>query len=137
MKLLYELTEEQKKLVLRDASEELWYCVPIDLLYDRKTMTIGENFAGKGQFIAVTTKRILVLNGTELSYERVLSDCEEIKCETMVGCGIVTAKVNGTQELVARFSMRHIERVAYVARGADLLAKGDNEKITSHEYEKY
>ena len=55
----------------------------------------------------------------------------------MVGCGVVTAKVNGAFELVARCSMRHIERVAYVARGADLLAKGDNEKITSQEYEKY
>ena len=137
MKLLYELKEEQKKLVQRDSSEELWYCVPIDLLYDRKQMTIRENFAGKEQFIAVTTKRLLVLNGAEVSYERALSDCEEIKCETMVGCGIVTAKVNGASELVARFSMRHIERVAYVARGADLLAKGDNEKITSQEYEKY
>jgi len=137
VKLLYELKEEQKKLVLKDLSEELWYCVPLDLLYDQKQMAIQESFAGKEQFLAVTTKRILVLDDTEISYERKLSDCEEIKCETMVGCGIVTAKVNGACEIVARFSMRHIERVAYVARGADLLAKGDTEKITSHGYEKY
>ncbi len=137
MKLLYELKEEQKKLVQGDPSEELWYCVPIDLLYDRKNKVAEEKFVGKEQFLAVTTRRILVLNGTEISYERNLSDCEEVKCETMVGCGIVTAKIQGVPELVARFSMRHIERVAYVARGADLLAKGDNEKITSQEYEKY
>ncbi|MBO5177477.1 MAG: ABC transporter ATP-binding protein [Lachnospiraceae bacterium] len=137
MKLYYELKEEQKRLVQSDPSEELWYCVPLDLLYDRKNKVAEEKFAGKEQFIAVTTKRILVLNGNEISYERNLADCEEVKCETMVGCGIVTAKVNGAAELVARFSMRHIERVAYVARGADLLAKGDTEKITSHEYEKY
>ena len=137
MKLYYELKEEQKRLVQSDPSEELWYCVPLDLLYDRKNKVAEEKFAGKEQFIAVTTKRILVLNGNEISYERNLADCEEVKCETMVGCGIVTAKVGGAQELVARFSMRHIERVAYVARGADLLAKGDKEKIISHEYEKY
>lgn len=137
MKLYYELKEEQKRLVQADPSEELWYCVPLDLLYDRKNKVAEEKFAGKEQFIAVTTKRILVLNGNEISYERNLSDCEEVKCETLVGCGIVTAKVKGEAELVARFSMRHIERVAYVARGADLLAKGDTEKITSHEYEKY
>ncbi|MBQ8633711.1 MAG: ABC transporter ATP-binding protein, partial [Lachnospiraceae bacterium] len=137
MKLYYELKEEQKQLVQSDPSEELWYCVPLDLLYDRKNKVAEEKFAGKEQYIAVTTKRILVLNGSEISYERNLSDCEEVKCETLVGCGIVTAKVKGEAELVARFSMRHIERVAYVARGADLLAKGDTEKITSHEYEKY
>ena len=137
MKLFYELKEEQKRLVQSDPSEELWYCVPLDLLYDRKNKVAEEKFAGKEQYIAVTTKRILVLNGSEITYERNLADCEEVKCETMVGCGIVTAKVGGAQELVARFSMRHIERVAYVARGADLLAKGDKEKIISHEYEKY
>lgn len=137
MKLLYELKEEQKRLVQSEPSEELWYCVPLDLLYDRKNKVAEEKFAGKEQFIAVTTKRILVLNGNEISYERNLADCDEVKCETMVGCGIVTAKVQGIPEMVARFSMRHIERVAYVARGADLLAKGDKEKIISHEYEKY
>lgn len=137
MKLLYELKEEQKRLVQSEPSEELWYCVPLDLLYDRKNKVAKEQFAEKEQYIAVTTKRILVLNGSEIAYERNLSDCEEVKCETMVGCGVVTAKVDGASELVARCSMRHIERVAYVARGANLLAKGDNEKITSHEYEKY
>ena len=137
MKLLYDLTEEQRRLVLSDPSEELWYCVPLDLLYDRKDKVAVEQFAGKEQFLAVTTRRLLVLNGSEISYERTLTDCDEIKCETMVGCGVVTAKVQGVPELVARCSMRHIERVAYVARGANLLAKGDNEKITSHEYEKY
>ena len=73
MKLYYELKEEQKRLVLSDASEELWYCVPLDLLYDRKNKVAEEKFAGKEQYIAVTTKRILVLNGSEISYERNLS----------------------------------------------------------------
>ena len=36
MKLFYELKEEQKRLVQSDPSEELWYCVPLDLLYNRK-----------------------------------------------------------------------------------------------------
>ena len=137
MKLYYELKEEQKRLLRLGPSEELWYCVPLDLLYDNKDKVAKEQFAGKEQYIAVTTERILVLNGNAISYERQLADCEEVKCETMVGCGIVTAKVQGEQELVARCSMRHIERVAYVARGANLLAKGDKEKITSQEYEKY
>lgn len=137
MKLYYELNKEQLGLAQREPDEEVWYCVPLDLMYDRKEKAAKEKFAGKEQFLVVTTKRIFVLDGGEISYERNLSDCDEVKCETMVGCGIVTAKVNGVPELVARFSMRHIERVAYVARGADLLAKGDKEKIVSHEYEKY
>ena len=137
MKLLYELKEEQRKLVCKEPSEELWYCVPIDLLYNQKDKVAKEQFSGGNQYLAVTTKRILVLDGTEITYEQELTRCKNIKCETMVGCGIVTALVDDVPQMVARFSMRHIERVAYVARGADLLAKGDTEKITSHEYEKY
>lgn len=137
MKLLYELSEEQRGLLRMEQDEELWYCVPIDLLYRHSTRAEKGSFTGKDQYLAVTTKRLMVLHATELLYERKLSECEEIKCETLVGCGMVVAKVRGEKEVVARFSMRHIERVAYVARGADFLAKGELEKITSREYEKY
>ena len=42
MKLYYELKEEQKRLVQSDSSEELWYCVPLDLLYNRKDKVAEE-----------------------------------------------------------------------------------------------
>lgn len=66
-----------------------------------------------------------------------LADCQEVKCEHQVHCGIVTVLKNGQWEFACRFSMRHIVRVSYVARGADLIAKGEEGKIQSKEYERY
>lgn len=137
MNLHYDLKEEQVKQLAPEQKEDIWYCVPIDLKFDHKIWKAEESFAEKEEYLVVTATRILLLSGEEILYQRALSDCSEIKCETMVGCGIVTAMVNGERECVARFSMRHMERVAYVARGADLIAKGDRERVVSHEYEKY
>ncbi len=137
MNLYYDLKEEQIKQLAPEQKEDIWYCVPIDLKFDHKIWKAEEAFAEKEEYLVVTSTRILLISGKEILYQRELKDCSEIKCETMVGCGIVTALVNGERECVARFSMRHIERVAYVARGADLIAKGEKERIVSHEYEKY
>ncbi len=137
MKLLYDLKSEQLDSLKPEREENIWYCVPLDLTYNYKEQKSCEHFAEKTQYLVVTETRILVLDGVQILYEEQLKNCSEIKCETMIGCGIVRATVDGEQRCVARFSMRHIERVAYVARGADLLVKGDKEKIHSTEYEKY
>lgn len=137
MKLLYELKREQLELLAPEQEKAIWYCVPLDLQYDNRLWQAKESFPEAGEYLVVTETRILVLSGTELRYQRALADCREIRCETMVGCGIVTALTEHGRECVARFSMRQIERVAYVARGAELLAKGDRERIVSQEYEKY
>lgn len=137
MKLLYTLEQEQLEVLLPEKEEDIWYCVPVDLRYDHAAKQAEEAFVSGRQYLVVTETRILVLSGKEILYQAELSECSEIKCETMVGCGIVTVLHGGERECVVRFSMRHIERVAYVARGADLLAKGDRERIESLEYEKY
>ena len=137
MKLLYDLRSEQLDILQPETGENIWYCVPLDLRYDYKEQQVLEKFAEKQQFLVVTETRILVLDGVEILYEEQLKNCSEVKCETMIGCGIVRVTVGGEPQCVARFSLRHIERVAYVARGADLLVKGDKEKVHSLEYEKY
>ncbi len=65
------------------------------------------------------------------------------KCEHQVHSGILTVtKKDGEIVCAARFSMRHIVRVAYVARGAQAIisaAKAGRtaEEVVSMEYEKY
>ena len=137
MNLLFDLKQEQLAVLAPESKEDIWYCVPVDLKFDHKVWQAEKSFAKGEEYLVVTETRILVLSGTELLYQRALQEISEVKCETMVGCGIVTALVGGERECVVRFSMRHIERVAYVARGADLLAKGDKEKVVSSEFEKY
>lgn len=145
MKLLYELSEPlQKALELRDG-ESLWYCVPVDLGFDNGKKQAQGAYADAA-WIAVTEERLIVLSGGVKTAEYELADCEKIKCEHQVYSGILTVfGKDGTTSCAARFSMRHIVRVAYVARGAQTIinageegrAPSDTDRVTSSEYEKY
>ena len=143
MKLLYTLTEgQQKALALKDG-EKVVYCVPADLAYE-------EGRAGSSYeteiFFAATNKRVFVLSGEKVSYQAELRECERVRCEHQVGCGIITVTdKDGKDTCIARVSMRQIVRASYAVRGAQAILRsiqengdGDEaEKITSVEYETY
>jgi len=137
MKLLYDLSEEQLNKLNLIQDETIWYCVPIDLSYDYDEKKIIDEYPDGNQYLVVTDKNIVVLDKDGVQSKTLLEKCSEIKCESLVGCGIIMAVVEGEKTCLARFSMRHIERVAYVARGANMLVQGEYEKIESKEYEKY
>ncbi len=147
MKLLYTLSEPQKKALSLDGGEEIYYCVPVDLQYDNRAKMAKEAYA-EMVWLVVTTARFLVLEQEKVTASFPLADCEKIKCEHQVNSGIVTVFMKEKDRLpicAARFSMRHIIRVSYVVRGAQAivtsLQKGHTarqaEKVVSHEYEKY
>ncbi len=145
MKLLYTLKESQQQaLSLRDG-ETIWYCVPVDLDFDNGARSARISYADQ-TWIVVTEDRLMTLKGEEKTSEYLLKDCEKIKCEHQVGCGIVTVfPKEGGPECIARFSMRHIIRVAYAVRGAQTLVQAMQEqkglkmvsRVESREYEKY
>ena len=145
MKLLYTLKESQQKaLELRDG-ESIWYCVPVDLGFDNEKKSAEASYAD-ATWIVVTEERLLVLEGSVKTAEYELSDCEKIKCEHQVYSGILTVFAkDGSTSCAARFSMRHIIRVAYVARGAQTIINAGEEgrklsgtdRVISREYEKY
>ena len=145
MKLLYTLTQEQQEALALAPEEELLYCVPVDLCYDNQSRQAKESYTGQ-VWLAVTQHRFAVLDGTDVTASFLLRDCEKIRCEHQVHSGIVSVlKKDGREVCVARFSMRHIIRVSYVARGAQAIitAIGDGldpsraERVKSMEYEKY
>ncbi len=145
MKLLYTLKESQQQaLSLRDG-ETIWYCVPVDLAFDNGAHSSQTSYTDQ-TWIVVTEDRLMTLRGEEKTSEHLLADCEKIKCEHQVGCGIVTVfPKEGLPECIARFSMRHIIRVAYAVRGAQTLVQARQEnqnlkmvsRVESREYEKY
>lgn len=145
MKLLYTLKESQQQaLSLRDG-ETIWYCVPVDLAFDNRARSPQTSYTDQ-TWIVVTEERLMTLRGEEKTSEHLLADCEKIKCEHQVGCGIVTVfPREGLPECVARFSMRQIVRVAYAVRGAQTLVQAMQEgkslrmvsRVESREYEKY
>ena len=142
MKLLYTLNRAQTDALGLAPGEEPMYCVPVDLGFDSRKMQAREAYTDR-VWLVVTQERFLVLEEERLAASFLLDDCEKIRCEHQVHSGIVTVtKKDGQMICVARFSMRHIVRVAYVARGAQtiLTARRTGEKpeqVVSLEYEKY
>ncbi len=145
MKLLYTLTPAQLDAIALSPGEKLWYCVPVDLVFDNTDKLARESYTSQ-VWLAVTQKRFLVLNETLVTASYPLDECEKIKCEHQVHSGILTVFTRDGREIcVARFSMRHIIRVSYLARGAQALISaliegrfpGEEERVKSLEYEKY
>lgn len=144
MKLLYKLSDSQMETLALAQGEELRYCVPVDLQFDQQAKLAREAY-GLQTWLAVTTLRFVVLEGEKAAASFPLMDCDKIKCEHQVNSGIVTVTMKGAEVCAARFSMRHIVRVAYAVRGAQAivtcLRKGrdprEAEWVTSLEYEKY
>lgn len=145
MKLQYTLEEPlQQALGLRDG-ETVWYCVPVDLQFDHRVKSAASAYAEQ-TWLVVTQERLIVLENGEKTAEYELSDCEKIKCEHQVYSGVLTVfGKDGRISCAARFSMKHITRVAYVARGAQTILQAlqsgrkpsQQERIVSREYEKY
>ena len=126
MKLLYPLPRDLESLL----DSPPVYCVPFDL-------TSEGGFAADGQ-LAVTTEAVYVLADGQLRQRTPLADLEEVLCAPQMNCGMLIAKdKEGTERLLCRFSMRHLVRHSYVARGATFLIKGENRSPESKEREKY
>lgn len=145
MKLLYTLKESQQQALSLHDGETIWYCVPVDLAFDNGGHSVQTSYTDQ-TWIVVTEDRLMTLRGDQKTSEHLLEDCEKIKCEHQVGCGIVIVfPKEGQPECVARFSMRHIIRVAYAVRGAQTLVQARQEnqnlkmvsRVESREYEKY
>jgi len=174
MKLLFTLTDSQMKTLALSAGESVLYCVPVDLAYEisgaqkknteenteKNTEENTEKNTEKGRekkgsalekyetnvFFTATNKRIVVLSGDAITYEIQVSECDRIRCEHQVGCGIITVTdLKGEDICIARVSMKQIIRASYAVRGAQAIVRaaretGDAdkaEKITSTEYETY
>ena len=144
MNLHFELSEDQVKALELGEGESVWYCVPLDLELPpigkaAKQDGAGARFAPGTLRLVVTEERLILLDKTLVLKQYKLSEYSEVKAETQVGCGILvlTEKESGQKVCAARFSLRHIVRVSYVARGADILTRGEREEIVSTEFEKY
>lgn len=127
MKLNYDLPERFYPQLNMSKDESIHYLAPYDLGLEHTYISDG--------YVIVTNTRIIVINGFHLLHNIPLKECERIRCESLVNNGTLTATINGIDILLARFSMKHISRYAYIARGAELLKKGDLTPVESKERE--
>lgn len=128
MNLRYELPEGLLNLLKLEAGEDIRYCAPYDLSPN------GDYI--EDSYVAVTNKRIVVFYKPQVKHNISLFDCQDILCEKLVDNGVLTVVIDGQPHLLARFSMRHVARFAYIARGAKLLADGQDKMVISLERER-
>lgn len=128
MNLKYDLPKDEAKLLSLSEKETIWYCAPYDIGVD--TM---ESHKG---YVVITNHRLVVLDKKEITYNLTLTDCEKISCEPLVDNGILVARIQGVDIRLARFSMKHVARFSYIARGAQLLSKGEQQTVISKELER-
>ena len=145
MNLNYTLEQPLLDVLSLSEEEEIWYSVPVDLSFDQTHKLAQETYTA-ATWLVVTPLRLVILQDGQITKSFPLKDCRKIKCEHQVNSGIlIVTDTNEQQICAARFSMRHIIRVSYVARGAqsmsDAMKKGlsatDAERVTSQEYERY
>ncbi len=144
MNLLFPLEPDIEMQLNLDSDEELWYCVPFDLDIHKTYL--------KNSYIAVSTMRLFVIHSGKIQYEVPLKHCQSVHCKTYTDCGVLkiimkngtkppigyvtdNATIQSSEFLLARFSIGHMVRIAYVAEGASTLAKGIYKKVVSLEPE--
>ena len=130
MNLNFKLPKGQSKVLNLGEGETVRYCSPYDIDFEG-------NWTKEG-YIAVTGKRLVVLDDREVKEEIPLSEIEYLKCDPFVNNGILVIRTKGETEdrILVRFSMKHVSRVAFVAKGALLLRDGSSKTVVSREYDK-
>ncbi len=130
MNLLFDLPAAQRGAFTPADGEEIKYCSPCDI--DREGKLTHD------RYLVVTNKRLLVIAGTQTETDLALSDITYLKCDPLVNNGLLIAKTvqNDTEQILARFTMKHVSRVAFIAKGALLLRDGIKKQVISREYDK-
>ncbi len=130
MNLQYALPSHIRTAMGIPESEEIWYAVPFDLT--------NQGVFTQNSYVAVTKKTLYVAEEGNLFYRIALSDLRDVRCETLVNNGILCVeekKTDGWKKIV-RFSMKHLSRFAFLAKGIRLLMKENFRRVISVEYEK-
>lgn len=130
MNLQYTLPPHIRMAMGIPESEEIWYAVPFDIT--------SQGMFTKDSYVAVTEKELYVAEEGGQPYRIALSALQDVRCETLVNNGIlcVVEKEKGYTRRIARFSMKHLSRFAFVAKGIRFLMKGNTRKVISVEYER-
>lgn len=128
MILKYELSKENLALCALVPGEEIYYCLPLDI-------DLEGNYR-HDSYTVMTNKRVLVLEEGNLTRQFELKECDEIRSEPQIACGIVYLVKGDTQILLGRFTAKHLTRYSYLFRGMQILKRGRTERVISNEYER-
>ena len=126
MKLQYALPVWAVKLP-EIVPEEVRYCVPYDLTADGRFLRDG--------YLVVTRERLFVLEEGRIQQDVPLREGTEIVCSPQVDSGLLLSRQDEEERFLCRFTMRHMVRISYVAKGATQFAAGIDRQVESRERE--
>ena len=130
MNLHYTLPDREQELLAGPLhGQKLRYCVPYDL--DKEGNQCGDGW------IAVTGERLYILKDGAIADSIDLAAADAILCVPQIDSGLLLVKQGEKERLLCRFTMRHMVRCSYVARGTDVLCRGDGREVVSREKEKH
>lgn len=129
MNLRFTLPEQEQQSFDRQVGDApIVYCVPFDLDTDGMWCCDG--------WVAVTKQQAVLLKGHEVVKTVALGDLEGAECLKQEGCGILSLKIEGCEQIFARFSMTFLPRFSYLAKGMRMLAAGEDREVKSREAER-
>lgn len=130
MELNFELPMSLRALMNLSEREHVRYCSPYDIGSDGRLKRDG--------YVAVTETRLVIFDGEAIAEAIPLKQITYLKCESQVNNGILIVRTTEMPEdrLLLRFSMKHVSRMAFIAKGALLLRDGVKKSVVSREYDK-
>lgn len=105
------------------------YAVPYD-------MDESGRFISTGWFL-VYQDRVVILRDNKLINELPLADCDFFGTQVNVGTAYLFYRKGDEDFPLLRYSMRHMVRMSYVARGLQLMQEGRDVQVVSSERENY
>lgn len=129
MLLSYDLSAKNRALCGLDRGEEIYYCLPLDI-------DMRGNYR-RDSYTVMTDKRLLILEEGRLTAAYRLEECDAVRCEPQIACGILFIEIGGREVLLGRYTAKHLTRYSYLPRGMVILKRGRKERVVSHELEKH
>lgn len=130
MELNFQLPMSLRALMDLSEKEHVRYCSPYDIGSDGRLKGDG--------YLAVTETRLVIFDGEAIAETIPLKKITFLKCESQVNNGILIVRTTDLPEdrLLLRFSMKHVSRMAFIAKGTLLLRDGVKKSVISREYDK-
>lgn len=130
MELNFQLPMSLRALMNLSEKEHVRYCSPYDIGSDGRLKRDG--------YLAVTETRLVIFDGEAIAETIPLKKITLLKCESQVNNGLLIIRTTDLPEdrLLLRFSMKHVSRMAFIAKGTLLLRDGVKKSVISREYDK-
>lgn len=130
MDLNLKLPDKQLKMLDLSNNEKIEYCSPYDISMNGELKEDG--------YIVVTNKYLYIIDDNGIDKTIAIREIESIVCEPKVGQGLLVVKriSNDYDELLVRFSMKHVSRISYITRGILNIRDDIKKVIVAREFRK-